>query len=384
MCGNNEPDYYSNYGLVINYAFPTTLWNKMSDDTVEPVMYVDYTISCRYYDTVNDTRSKLVTFKVSNQRYDELIQNGSVNVDLFKLIFNASAKNSNLLQDGTLYNLMKVLSGETVSDYEVTQKSTSTNWSTTVGTDVDIAKTGVTFGPSISYTKGGSDSSTSDLTKYNYIFEYFTVKAEASVHMNMIQTKHKCATVDLCKGENESYSLKGDDVDNLSPDMSDYATNTNYYTHDESNNNYVYYNSTTDTTKTVSSPSEITFGDIVVNVDASGGGGSSGSSGSVVQNNNNTVSIPDKVYLFLESSGVVNDNSNVTIEDDDLTDDALRNDLLDGYGLIDDASTPEKNDGYISMISGVFSGLDDDLSSLVMFGISTTIGIAVLRMIFKR
>lgn len=100
--------------------------------------------------------------------------------------------------------------------------------------------------------------------------------------------------------------------------------------------------------------------------------------GSVIQN----VSFPDSIKVFI--LGGLSDNPNVTIQDDDLTDNGLREDLADGFGLFDDADTPEKYDGYISVVSDFYSGIDPHFKDLIMFGVSTTIGVAILRMIFKR
>ena len=108
-----------------------------------------------------------------------------------------------------------------------------------------------------------------------------------------------------------------------------------------------------------------------------------GQSGSIINN----VTIPDHIFVNVSgnsggSSG--SDVGNVTIEDDDLSFNSLRDSIKDGYGLIDDTDTGTKGDGLIAMLSDLFGYLPAKFVGLIMLGTSSVVGIAVLRMIFKR
>ena len=108
-----------------------------------------------------------------------------------------------------------------------------------------------------------------------------------------------------------------------------------------------------------------------------------GQSGSIINN----ITIPDHIFVNVSgnsggSSG--SDVGNVTIEDDDLSFDSLRESIKDGYGLIDDTDTGAKGDGLIAMLSDLFGYLPAKFVGLIMLGTSSVVGIAVLRMIFKR
>lgn len=110
-----------------------------------------------------------------------------------------------------------------------------------------------------------------------------------------------------------------------------------------------------------------------------------GQSGSIINN----ITIPDHIFVSVSgstggSSGSGSDVGNVTIEDDDLSFNSLRDSIKDGYGLIDDTDTGTKGDGLIAMLSDLFGYLPAKFVALIMLGTSSVVGIAVLRMIFKR
>ena len=110
-----------------------------------------------------------------------------------------------------------------------------------------------------------------------------------------------------------------------------------------------------------------------------------GQSGSIINN----ITIPDHIFVSVSgstggSSGSGSDVGNVTIEDDDLSFNSLRDSIKDGYGLIDDTDTGTKGDGLIAMLSDLFGYLPAKFVGLIMLGTSSVVGIAVLRMIFKR
>lgn len=167
-----------------------------------------------------------------------------------------------------------------------------------------------------------------------------------------------------------NYKYNGDlkDQGHYFTDVStDAAGNTAY--------NYYYYG--TDNSKT-----EITAKDSSDNTISSGG-----SVGSIINN----ITIPDHIFVNVSGSsgggssgGSNSDVGNVTIEDDDLSFNSLRDSIKDGYGLIDDTDTGTKGDGLIAMLSDLFGYLPAKFVGLIMLGTSSVVGIAVLRMIFKR
>jgi hypothetical protein len=364
MCGSDDANYLTNYGLVENYQFSSTAWNKLSDG--KPQLSVSYRMQMRVREVNSNTVYPLITVRSGYRNYD-VNQSGAIKVDLKDLFSTAKIMTDGLDADvNELYTAINsCLSGASIEHYRVTSLSNSG----TVGVNGEV----ITFGSTITETKENEVRT--------FEFDYFTVQATATGKSTSYTTADRTALVDLVKGKNESYSNSGVTSDSQSIDASSYISNTNYYTYNSADDNYSYYNSTTGETKTVSSPSDITFGDIVVNVDASGGGGSSGN---VTQNNNNSVTVPDNINVNLNISASDGSGDNVIIEDDDLTDSGLRDDLKDGFGLLDDTNTAEKNDGFIAMISDFYSGIDSKFKTIIMFGVSTSVGIAVLRMIFKR
>lgn len=98
--------------------------------------------------------------------------------------------------------------------------------------------------------------------------------------------------------------------------------------------------------------------------------------------------MPDHIFVNVSgssgggSSG--GDVGDVTIEDDDLSFNSLRDSIKDGYGLIDDTDTGTKGDGLVAMMSDLFGYLPASFTGLIMLGMSSVVGIAILRMIFKR
>jgi hypothetical protein len=369
LTGVYNPDYATNYGMMLTYGFPASTWSAISDGAK---LNVDYTIKFRVTEQNSNTVGSLQSFTV-NKKYDISNSSGSFEVDLFGLIASALSSGSVSLTDLSTYlPMMQALSGQSVDGWEITSRCGSP-------TSAAFKLGNLSF----KFTSNVGSSETSSEVVKTYVFSTFYVSADAYGMNTNKTTQHRNHSVDLVKGENTSYAYYGDSSDSLVMDSSSVVTNTDYLTYDSSSKTYSYYNSdSNDTTYNLTIDNLALTLDYSSNVSGSGVG-SSGSFGSVVQNNN--VSLPDKIYLFIQSTGAgSSDDIDVTIEDDDLTDTGLRTDLSDGYGLIDDASTPEKNDGYISMIADVFSGLDDDFAGLVMFGVSTTIGIAILRMIFKR
>lgn len=111
-----------------------------------------------------------------------------------------------------------------------------------------------------------------------------------------------------------------------------------------------------------------------------------GQTGSIINN----ITMPDHIFVSVSGGSDSGGSSSgsgvgdVTIEDDDLSFDSLRDSIKDGYGLIDDTDTGAKGDGLVAMMSDLFGYLPASFTGLIMLGMSSVVGIAILRMIFKR
>lgn len=184
-------------------------------------------------------------------------------------------------------------------------------------------------------------------------------------------------SVDFLSGANDMSSYTPDSSGNYkyNGDLKDQGHYETEVTIDDSGNQqYTYWYYGTDNSKT-----EITAKDSCDNTVSSGG-----SVGSIINN----ITMPDHVFVTVSgsagggSSG--GDVGDVTIEDDDLSFNSLRDSIKDGYGLIDDTDTGAKGDGLIAMLSDLFGYLPAKFVGLIMLGTSSVVGIAILRMIFKR
>ena len=184
-------------------------------------------------------------------------------------------------------------------------------------------------------------------------------------------------SVDFLSGANDMSSYTPDSSGNYkyNGDLKDQGHYETEVTIDDSGNQqYTYWYYGTDNSKT-----EITAKDSSDNTVSSGG-----SVGSIINN----ITMPDHVFVTVSgsagggSSG--GDVGDITIEDDDLSFNSLRDSIKDGYGLIDDTDTGAKGDGLIAMLSDLFGYLPAKFVGLIMLGTSSVVGIAVLRMIFKR
>lgn len=187
-------------------------------------------------------------------------------------------------------------------------------------------------------------------------------------------------SVDFLSGLNDMSSYTPDSSGNYkyNGDLKDQGHYETEVTIDDSGNQqYTYWYYGTDNSKT-----EITAKDSSDNTVSSGG-----SVGSIINN----ITIPDHIFVNVSGSsgggssgGSNSDVGNVTIEDDDLSFDSLRKSIKDGYGLIDDTDTGTKGDGLVAMMSDLFGYLPASFTGLIMLGMSSVVGIAILRMIFKR
>ena len=137
-------------------------------------------------------------------------------------------------------------------------------------------------------------------------------------------------------------------------------TYQNYYYYDTTNNNVTTSLNTSGTLNLVH-----TFANSlnITGISSGGSGGSGGSSSSLI------------------GSG---DGVDITIEDDDYTDTALREDLRDGFGLLDNMNTDESSDGFLQLSAKFYEHLDGDLDDMLVFGMSSVIVIAILRMALRR
>jgi hypothetical protein len=368
LMGVENGDYVSNYGLLLRYNFPSSTWSAISSGAK---LNVDYTVKFRVKEENSNSISSLRSFTVTKQ-YDLTKQSDCFEVDLFKLLNGSSASLGDYAQ------MFAALSGASQAGWEVTSKATTKKNSTETGTYFNSGDLKITHTQT-------DETETSENVVQTYSFTTFTVSAVAYGLNTSYSSIRRNSTVDLIKGTNTSYAYSGSDSDNLVIDSGTVSSDYDYVSYDSSSKSYSYYNSDDDTTSY-----NLNLDDLNItlssndNVGSGSGGGSSGSVGSVVQNNNNNVTVPDNINVNLNISASDGTSDNVTIEDDDLTDSGLRDDLKDGFGLLDDTNTAEKNDGFIAMISDFYSGIDEKFKTIIMFGISTSVGIAVLRMIFKR
>ena len=193
-------------------------------------------------------------------------------------------------------------------------------------------------------------------------------------------------SVDFLSGSNDMSSYTPDSSGNYKyngdlKDQGHYETEVSI--DDSGNQQYTYWYYGTDNSKT-----EITAKDSSDNTVSSGG-----SVGSIINN----ITMPDHIFVSVSGSSGSGGSSSgsggsssgsgvgdVTIEDDDLSFDSLRESIKDGYGLIDDTDTGEKGDGLVAMMSDLFGYLPASFTGLIMLGMSSVVGIAILRMIFKR
>ena len=191
-----------------------------------------------------------------------------------------------------------------------------------------------------------------------------------------IKSNSSWGHVNLKTYENNSYCNQYDEE---TGESSPGSTNSgsNYYnvvteTDNDGNTyqNYYYY----DTTNNTVTPSINTSGTLnlvhtfanslnITGISSGGSGGSGGSSSSLI------------------GSG---DGVDITIEDDDYTDTALREDLRDGFGLLDNMNTDESSDGFLQLSAKFYEHLDGDLDDMLVFGMSSVIVIAILLMALRR
>lgn len=183
--------------------------------------------------------------------------------------------------------------------------------------------------------------------------------------------------VDFLSGANCMSSYTPDETGNYTYN-DDYAANGRYYTEvgiDSAGNptyNYYYYDVRGTRTETDSAGS---------NIDVS--------SGDVTQINNNNVNIPDTINVTVNGglsggSSSTPNFDNVTIEDDDLSFKSLADVMKSGFGIIDDVDTDVKGDGFPSMLAYLYQGLPDVFNKIIMLGVSSVTGIAILLRLFNR
>lgn len=211
-----------------------------------------------------------------------------------------------------------------------------------------------------------------------YAFDFIDIKVTGKMvnEENNIVSNSGFRTLELLTGKNSGYVNQYDsETESSVPGES--TSNGNFYDvaieTDSGGNtyyNYYYYDTTNNTVtpsiNTGSNELTLYFATplTIEGVSSSGGGSSSSSSNATV--------------------GGSGDNINITIEDDDYTDTALREDLADGFGLFDDSETELKADGYLQMAAGFFNNIDSGLGAIIVFGISSSVVIGILRTALRR
>lgn len=244
------------------------------------------------------------------------------------------------------------------------------------GNDKDFGNS--LLGSALMRVPGASDAILS-LDGY-YRFSYLDIMVEIQLFNESTNTySNSCGGhVDLVSGQNTTWCnevSEDNSGQNVNPDKN--TSGNNYYnvvTETDSNGNtyqnYYYY----DTTNNTVTPSINTSGTLnlvhtfanslnITGISSCGSGGSGGSSSSLI------------------GSG---DGVDITIEDDDYTDTALREDLRDGFGLLDNMNTDESSDGFLQLSAKFYEHLDGDLDDMLVFGMSSVIVIAILRMALRR
>lgn len=181
--------------------------------------------------------------------------------------------------------------------------------------------------------------------------------------------------VDFLSGNNDMSSYTPD-TDGSYTYNDDYINQGHYYTEvgtdAAGNTTYNYYFYTTDGTKTKTDASGS-------NIDVS--------QGNVVNNNSNNINIPDNINVTINgglSGGSSSSMPDITIEDDDLTFKSLANVMKSGFGIIDDVDTGVKGDGFPAMLAYLYNGLPDDFIKIILLGVSSVTGIAIILRVCNR
>ena len=207
-------------------------------------------------------------------------------------------------------------------------------------------------------------------TTVHYTCKTLELNVSAYITDGNVKSKTSYGYVDLLTGDNQSMSVPGNDSETGEENEPQENSNTpdvEPTVDPDGNVTYVVVQDDDDDGDTiVNMPSELVlkFANSlnITGIGTSGGSSSSSSSG----------------------GGSGGNNYDLTIEDDDYTDSALREDLSDGFGLLDDLSTDEKGDGYLGFVADFYSTLDGNMRDIIMFGVSSTVVIALIRQFLKR
>lgn len=215
------------------------------------------------------------------------------------------------------------------------------------------------------------------------------------------------AQVDLLNPSNTSYYSSTPDNQGNYTSNNDYEQGNGYYTtivgKDGQGNptyNYYYYDNSKHYSYEISPDTDVDI-DTDIPIGGTTGGGSS-ADGVVTILWGNALEVVGNIDLNADFSGSgsgggsggsggdsnvdinTGDNINLTIEDDDYTDTALREDLKDGFGLFDNTDTDTKADGYLNVAAGFFNNINPELQDILTFGISSVVVIGILRSVFRR
>lgn len=217
----------------------------------------------------------------------------------------------------------------------------------------------------------GDTLSEADTSSYG--FNYLSMHVDAYLTDGTTRSQSAIANLDFLSGANDGNVSDVDENDNKTPvEGSEHSDNNEYQVEPEpdgfggTNYNYYYYDYSNHT------------------VTPAGGSGTT--------NNKIVLEFANALQLLgipannssSSSAGGGSSGDNIVIEDDDYTDTSLREDLKDGFGLFDDLSTSAKGDGFIKMITDVYSGLPGDLGNTILFGVASVAAIGIIRAITKR
>lgn len=348
----NHPDVFGGTGALLNWSLtPETLENITPEWKIQFDFVVSYSIyeiggltgkttfeEDVFYHTVE---LPLETYSKQNGSYlyDTLYgyTDGAMEANFIKYVFDAFSSDSS-------YKFSNSFLGQYIANALGTDSWYGNVYNSALNTDVD------------------------------YGFSYLDIQVEACLVNNSSNTRtNSCGGhVDLIGGQNSSWvNQVSDDGTSESVDPDSVTSGNNYYNvvQETDNGGNVYYNyyyyDTTDNTVTPSIGYSDTMNIVLTFANSLNlTGVSSGSSSS--------------------SSSSSGDNIDLTIEDDDYTDTALREDLADGFGLLDNNETEELDDGYLSVAAAFFNNIDEDASQILMFGISSVVVIGILRAVFRR
>lgn len=348
----NHPDLIGEVGAMINYSMGQDLFDEVYGN---PAWKLQLNFEITY--SVTETDNGL--FYGGGNRVEQGILYDSYSVDL----------DSYITQSGSfMYDFSNLSEQSNLFTYLLLTENVDS------GNSILGGKLGQSILNAIDSNFNGSATIGLSSGKYYYVdYLYIKCKGQMFNENDNLFSNSAERTLNIVSGNSTGYVNKYDsETDSSVPGES--TSSGNYYDvaieTDSGGNtyyNYYYYDTTNNTVtpsiNTGSNQLTLYFATpLTIEGVSSSGGGSS----------NNTV---------LGGNG---DNINITIEDDDYTDTALREDLKDGFGLFDDSETELKADGYLQMAASFFNNIDPGLGAILAFGISSSVVIGILRVALRR